>query len=120
MNAPREDSVYLAHIRDAISRIESYLDGVTEERFLETPLLQDGVIRQIQIIGEAAKRLSSDVRAAHSTIPWKDVAGMRDKLVHDYMGVDLDAVWDTAKRDIPALKNALESPDDSTEGSNSV
>jgi len=120
MTAPREDSVYLAHIHDAISRIRSYLDGITEDEFLETPLIQDGVIRQIQIIGEAAKRLSSDFRAERSEIPWKDVAGMRDKLVHDYMGVDLDAVWDTARRDIPALKTALEGPDDSTKGSNSV
>lgn len=108
MSAPRDDDVYLGHIRDAIARIESYLEGVTEAQFLNTPLIQDGVIRQIQIIGEAAKRLSPACRARTSVIPWADVAGMRDKLVHDYMGVDLGTVWEAAMRDVPALKAALE------------
>lgn len=62
MSVPREDSVYLKHIRDAIGRIESYLDGVSEPSFLETPIIQDAVIRQIQIIGEAAKRISPMLR----------------------------------------------------------
>lgn len=107
MSAPRDDSVYLGHIRDALHRIASYLDGVTEKEFFETPLLQDGVIRQLQIVGEATKRLSSDFRERTADIPWKDVAGMRDKLVHDYMGVDVEAVWDTATRDVPELSAKL-------------
>jgi uncharacterized protein with HEPN domain len=120
MSAPRDDTVYLKHIRDAGQRIESYLDGVSEDEFLEAPLIQDAVIRQIQVIGEAAKRLSAAFRGSTSDIPWSDIAGMRDKLVHDYMGVDLDAVWDTAIRDVPALMSQVEQLSQLDEGSNSA
>ncbi len=104
----KDDSVYLRHILDAISRIEEYTRGVEYEDFMDDHLIQDGVIRQIEIIGEATKRLSREIREKHSEIPWKDMAGMRDKLIHDYLGVDIDAVWDTVKRDVPTMKNKLE------------
>lgn len=117
MSAPRDDAVYLRHIRDAGQRIQSYVDGVSEDEFLEAPLIQDAVIRQIQVIGEAAKRLSAELRGSTSDIPWSDIAGMRDKLVHDYMGVDLEAVWDTAIRDVPALMSQLEQSSQLDEGS---
>jgi uncharacterized protein with HEPN domain len=70
-------------------------------------LLQDGVIRQIQIIGEAAKRVSPAVSSKYSDIPWRDIAGMRDKLVHDYFGVDVEMVWVTATVDLPELKQQI-------------
>ena len=107
MSAPRDDTVYLAHLKDAISRIVSYLDGVSEAEFFESTLLQDAVIRQLEIIGEASKHLSSTFRAAHSAIPWGDIIGMRSKLAHDYMHVNLQAVWDTTRVDVPALKREL-------------
>jgi uncharacterized protein with HEPN domain len=100
----RDDSVYLQHILDAISRISDYLQGVTEETFYQQYLVQDGVIRQLEIIGEVTKRLSPEVRAKCPNVPWQDIAGMRDKLIHDYFGVDLDAVWLTACNDVPLLK----------------
>lgn len=103
----KEDTAYLRHILDAISRIEEYTKGIEYKGFMASHLIQDGVIRQIEIIGESAKRLSDEIREKHSDIPWKDMAGMRDKLIHDYLGVDIDAVWDTVEDDIPMLKNKL-------------
>ena len=103
----KDDSVYLRHIFDAISRIEEYSQNIEYKDFMNNHLIQDGVIRQIEVMGEATKRLSSEIRESHSEIPWKDIAGMRDKLIHDYLGVDLDAVWETVQNDIPALKNRL-------------
>jgi uncharacterized protein with HEPN domain len=100
----RDESVYLSHILDAIARIEEYLQEVDEESFYQRPLVQDGVIRQIQIIGEAVKRLSLELRDKYPHIPWQDIAGMRDKVVHDYFGLDMEEVWLTAKNDIPMLK----------------
>jgi len=105
--AQPKDRLYLRHILDAIVRIESYLRDMGRPDFDATPLLQDGVIRQLQIIGEAAKRLSPSLKDALSTIPWREVTGMRDKLTHDYMGVDLDAVWKTAAEDLGPLKAAV-------------
>ncbi|MGV9199823.1 MAG: DUF86 domain-containing protein [Promethearchaeia archaeon] len=107
MNKNR-DRVLLNHILDACSQITYYLEEIDFSNFEENRLLQDGVIRELEIIGEATKNLSKTVREKVSNVPWKLIAGMRDKLIHGYFSVDLKEVWNTAKRDIPNLKNKIE------------
>ena len=104
---PRDDRVYLEHVRDAMNRIELYSKDLTEADFKRNTLIQDGVIRQLEIIGEAVKRLSAPFRTAHPNIPWQDIARMRDKLIHDYFGVDVATVWLTVQQDIPHLKSEV-------------
>ena len=76
--------------------------------FMNNNLVQAGVMREIEIIGEASKKLNQGFKEKYPDIPWKKIAGTRDKLIHDYFGVDLDAVWGTVEKDIPILKNKLE------------
>jgi len=101
------DRVYLQHVVDAIERIESYI-AVGREVFLANPHWQDAVIRQLEVIGEATKRLSEGIRSSYLEVPWRRVAGLRDVLIHDYMGVDIEAVWEITLRDLPVLKVKIE------------
>ena len=104
----KEDIVYLRHILDAISQIEEYTKGVEYPDFMSNNLVQAGVIREIEIMGGASKRLTQKFKEKHPDIPWRKIAGMGDKLIHRYFGVDIDAVWDTVKDDIPRLKSEIE------------
>lgn len=92
----------------AIVDLENHTKGLDFKSFSGNVLVQDGVMRKLEIIGEASKRLSDELRDSVPEIPWKDMCGMRDKLIHDYMGVDLMAVWKTATEDAQELKKALE------------
>jgi uncharacterized protein with HEPN domain len=103
----KDNSVYIRHIIKAIERIEEYTKEINQKKFKDSHLIQDAVIRQIQIIGEASKKLSIDITEKYKDIPWRDITGMRDKLVHDYFGVDVEAVWKTVVSDIPELKDKI-------------
>ena len=103
----RDDSVYLSHILDSISQLEEYTEGLTKEEFLARWFVQDGTIRQIEIVGEAIKNVSETLKVRYPDIPWKEIAGMRDKLIHNYFGVDINAVWDAVKKDIPILNDEI-------------
>jgi len=104
-----KNRAYLEHILEAITKIEKYIKGNDYGSFLKNEILQDALIRQIEIIGEAANRLSDEFLKGYSNISWKDIVGMRNRLIHDYFELDLDQIWKVAKEDIPVLKKSLES-----------
>ena len=103
----KDDSVYLSHIRDAISDIEHYT-SIARAAFMADRMRQDAVVRKLEIVGEAVKKLSDRTKQRSPEIPWKRMAGMRDRLTHDYFGVDLDLVWTTVEQELPRLKAAAD------------
>lgn len=100
--------IYIEHIQQAIERIQGYTQGQTEAGFLSNTLIQDAVIRNLEVIGEAVKKLDDELRKKYSEIEWKKIAGMRDKLIHDYMGVDLWMVWAVVEDILPDLKAKID------------
>ena len=104
----KDTIIFIEHISACISRIKEYTDGIDEEGFLKNNLIQDAVIRNFAIIGEATKKLSDNFRVKYPEIEWKKIAGMRDKLIHDYIGVDLLAVWGVVEHIIPTLDAQIE------------
>ena len=107
MSPSSRDSLYLEHIAERIRRIE---EAAQEGRqvFESSHVLQDAIIRNFEVIGEAVKQLSSDLRDQYPSVPWRRIAGFRDVLIHDYMGVDLDEVWNVIDKDLPLLKRTVE------------
>lgn len=101
------DLTYLGDVFDAVKRIESYLRGVDKEGFLENHMMQDAVMHQIEIIGEASNNVSNEFREKHPEFPWTLMRAIRNKIVHDYREVNLNIIWDTARNDLPPLKKQV-------------
>lgn len=104
----KDDLFYIENILQSITRIQLYISAKNYDTFIGDFIIQDAVVRQLEIIGEATKRITKDFRKNNPEIPWADMAGMRDILIHDYIDVDLDIVWKTAFESIPKLKALLE------------
>src|SRR5690625_3064890 len=102
----KNDKVYLYHILECIENIESYIPNGKSD-FFSSKLIQDAVIRNLEVIGEATKRVSQDLRQQYSQLPWREMAGLRDVLIHNYFGVDNGIVWNVFEKEIPTLKEQI-------------
>src|SRR6056297_340857 len=104
----RKPDVYLQDIFESISHIQRFLEGVSEDEFYKNVEKQDAVLRRLEIIGEAVKHLSDEIREDHPDVPWRQIAGMRDIIIHEYFGITLEMVWVVATEDILDLKTKVE------------
>jgi uncharacterized protein with HEPN domain len=102
----RDDRVYLQHIRDALDDIATYC-GSDREAFMKDRMRQDATPRKLEIIGQAVKNISESTKSRQPEVPWKQIAGLRDKVIHDYFGVNLEIVWGVVERELPKLRIAI-------------
>jgi uncharacterized protein with HEPN domain len=99
---------YLQDILDAVNDIESFVDSMTYEEFIKDRKTLNAVVRSIEIIGEASKNIPETIKIKHKELPWKQMAGMRDKLIHAYFGIDVETLWKAVKDNIPPLKKSIQ------------
>ena len=100
-----EDYLYLSHVHECIEWIEDYTRGGQSE-FMQARMIRDAVLRNFEVMGEAIKHLSSDIRQQYPDVPWQRIAGFRDILIHNYVGVDFDMVWAIVET-LPSLKRRI-------------
>ncbi|TET61761.1 MAG: DUF86 domain-containing protein [Promethearchaeota archaeon] len=103
----RNQDIYLKDIIEAMNKIVDFVEGIILEEFQKDDKTSSAVIRKFEIIGEATKNITDNIRKKYSKIPWKEMAGMRDRLIHSYFGIDYKLVWATIKNSIPEVKELL-------------
>jgi uncharacterized protein with HEPN domain len=103
----RDASLLLEDMREAMQKIARYVAGMDRDAFLADERTVDAVVRNVEIIGEAAKQLPEEFKMLHPLVPWAQMAGMRNRIVHDYAGVDLELVWEVVKRSLPDLERKI-------------
>jgi uncharacterized protein with HEPN domain len=103
----RDINLFISDILESINLIEEYTKNITEEELSKNKLTQDAIVRRFEIIGEAVKNIPNNFRDKHTNIPWREIAGLRDVLIHGYFGVNLIRVWKVIKEDLPKLKKEL-------------
>ena len=104
----KDPQIFLKHILESIEWIEKDIKGMQKDDFLKNVPMQDAVIRRIEIIGEAIRNLPPDLKDENKDVSWQDIMDMRNKIIHQYFGVDLELVWEVTKKDIPQLKDQIE------------
>lgn len=103
----RGAKLYLADIENALAKIEQYTQGFSFEQFAANQLVIDAVVRNFEIVGEAVRNIPSEVTAAHPDIPWEKMIGMRNKVIHEYFGVDEEILWKTIQEDLPVFRGQI-------------
>ncbi|MFZ4658512.1 MAG: DUF86 domain-containing protein [Caldilineaceae bacterium] len=103
----KADTVYLQHIYDATTRIAHYLGDTERDEFYADLILQDAIVRQLQIIGEATRILPKAFKQKHPEIPWEQIIGMRNRIIHEYFRVDLEIVWEVIQNDLPDIARQI-------------
>jgi uncharacterized protein with HEPN domain len=104
MKKERQTTGYLNDILYAISKVDEFTGGLTYEQFIEDEKTQFAVIRAIEVIGEATKNIPDIIKASHTSVPWRNISGMRDKLIHAYFGIDMDILWKTVTKEVPVIE----------------
>jgi len=104
----KDDRLYLIHISECIERIESYISGKDKGQFLDSMLIQDAVVRNLQVLAESTQRLSDATKEGTGEVDWFKIAGFRNVLVHDYLGIDIERVWNILEKELPLLKKAIQ------------
>lgn len=107
MKHPERDEDYLDHIIESIDKIESYLEEYKKAGFYESTMVQDAVIRNLEIVGEAVSQMSQVYKDLHSHIPWRQISGMRNRLIHGYNSINMDIVWSTTEKVLPEFKKQI-------------
>jgi uncharacterized protein with HEPN domain len=103
----KDDRLYLIHIHECLQRIDEYLGSGGKECFMASHMIQDAILRNLQMLSESTMRISDEMQAKHPEVEWSKIRGFRNVLVHDYLGVDLERVWNIIAHDLPKLKAAI-------------